>query len=141
MSSRAEILSLINRYSLALDSGDLDGFLDLFADAVWTFDEGEPNRGREELFKNVVSRVIIYDDGTPRTRHLSTNIELEIDEDAGRAKCQRYVMVYQQTDGFPLQAIYSGRYLDEFTRQDGSWQYSSCTIRDPFFGDVSRHIR
>lgn len=115
--------------------------MDLFADAVWTFGQGEPNRGRQELFDNVVSRVILYDDGTPRTRHTSTNIDIEVDESTGRATCQRYVVVFQQTDGLPLQAIYSGHYHDKFVRRNGVWRFASCTIGKPLFGDLTRHLR
>ena len=141
MTTRDEILKLINSYSFTLDSGDLDGFLDLFAHGEWTFDRGRPNRGRQELFDNVVSRVILYEDGTPRTRHVSTNVDMEIDESAGRATCQRYVTVFQQTDEFPLQVIYSGHYHDGFVRRNGAWHFSSCTIRNPLFGDLSHHLR
>ena len=141
MAAKDEILKLINRYSFTLDSGDLEGFLDLFADGEWTFEQGKPNRGRQELFDNVVSRVILYDDGTPRTRHTSTNIDIEIDEEAGKAACRRYVVVFQQTDRLPLQAIYSGYYHDEFVRRNGVWRFASCTIRNPLYGDLSHHLR
>ena len=141
MTTRVAILKLINSYSFTLDSGDLDGFLDLFAHGEWTFDQGRPNRGRQELFDNVVSRVILYQDGTPRTRHVSTNVDIEIDEQTGRATCQRYVTVFQQTDELPLQVIYSGHYHDEFIRRNGAWHFSSCTIRNPLFGDLSHHLR
>ncbi|EEA94576.1 dioxygenase beta subunit [Pseudovibrio sp. JE062] len=72
---------------------------------------------------------------------MTTNLDIRVDEEAGRAECQRYVVVVQQADDFPLQVIYSGEYFDEFIRQqNGDWRYSKLTISKPFFGDLSRHL-
>ena len=49
--------------------------------------------------------VIVYPDGTPRTKHVVTNPIIEVDDDAGTATCRSYYTVLQQTDGFPLQLI------------------------------------
>ncbi|MES0884428.1 nuclear transport factor 2 family protein [Roseibium sp. SCP14] len=142
MNAKDQILKLINQYSFTLDSGDLDGFADLFKDGEWIFEGSEPNRGRQELYDNVLTLVILYEDGTPRTRHATTNVNIEVDEEAGTATSQRYVIVVQQTDKLPLQVIYSGQYFDEFARrEDGSWYYTRLTIRNPLFGDLSHHLR
>lgn len=142
MTNRDEINSLINEYSFTLDSGDLEGFLDLFENGQWVFNNSKPCLGREELWQNVVSRVIIYDDGTPRTRHVSSNIEITISEDELTATSQRYVVVYQQTDELPLQVIYSGHYFDEFVKDAvGGWRFSKCTVRGPLTGNLSYHMR
>ncbi|WP_461534913.1 nuclear transport factor 2 family protein [Spongorhabdus nitratireducens] len=141
MDSYQAVLDLVNRYSFTLDSGDLQGFTDLFAKAEWVFDGGEPAHGSQELFDRVVFRVILYPDGTPRTRHSSTNVNIVVDEQAGTATCERYVVVYQQTDVLPLQLIYSGHYFDEFARKDNQWHFTRCEIRHPFYGDISHHLR
>ena len=141
MSDKEKILSLINRYSHAIDSGDIDGFASMFDNGEWYVEGTPPNRGSKELINNVLSNVIIYSDGTPRTRHVNANIELTIDEAAGTAKGQRYVTVIQQTDDLPLQTIFSGHYHDEFSRDSGQWRFTSTVIRQPFVGDMSHHIR
>lgn len=77
-------------------------------------------RGRDALEKLARDTLRVYDDGTPRTRHVTTNIIIEIDEEAGTASSRSYFTVFQALPGFMLQAIASGRYLDYFGRQDGT---------------------
>ena len=89
----------------------------------------------------MLGNVIIYDDGTPKTRHVTANISLDIDEDAGTARGQRYVTVLQQTDELPLQTIFSGHYFDEFVKEDGRWRFAKTLVRHPLVGDMSRHLR
>ena len=141
MSAKDQIMSLLNRYSHTVDSGDLDGFVDLFSRGEWYVEGTKPNRGAEEIFDNVISKIIIYEDGTPRTRHVNSNVELTIDEGAGAASGQRYVTVLQQTDSLPLQAIFSGHYFDEFVNDNGSWRFAKTVVHSPFVGDMSQHLK
>jgi len=141
MSDREQILGLLNRYSYTVDSGDLDGFVALYEKAEMYVEGTPPKRGSKEIFDNVVSNVILHEDGTPRTRHISSNIELSIDEVAGTAKGQRYLTVIQQTETLPLQVIFSGHYHDEFVRENGSWRFSRTVVTNPFVGDTSQHLR
>ena len=85
--------------------------------------------------------VILYEDGTPRTRHVTSNVLLQIDETAGTATGQCYVTVLQHTDELPLQVVFSGHYFDEFERVDGTWRFKSRRIRRPLLGDLSQHLR
>ncbi len=141
MSDKDEIMSLLNQYSHTVDSGDIDGFVALFEKGEWYVVGSTPNRGSKEVFDNVLSKVIIYEDGTPRTRHLNANIELSIDEKGGTAKGQRYVTVLQQTDSLPLQPIFSGHYHDEFVKENGNWRFSKTVVHQPFVGDMSQHLK
>jgi 3-phenylpropionate/cinnamic acid dioxygenase small subunit len=141
MSDKDEIMSLLNRYSHTVDSGDIEGFVALFEKGEWYVEGLTPNRGSNEVFENVLSKVIIYDDGTPRTRHVNANIELSIDEKSGTAKGQRYVTVLQQTDSLPLQAIFSGHYYDEFVKENGEWRFAKTVVHQPFVGDMSQHLK
>ena len=75
MSNREEILSL-NNYSSTVDTADLEDFAKFFENGDWYIEGSPPNNGSEEIQVNVISQMIIYEDGTPRTRHLNTNIEL-----------------------------------------------------------------
>jgi len=141
MSDKDEIMSLLNRYSHTVDGGDIEGFVALFEKGEWYVEGSTPNRGSKEVFENVLSKVIIYEDGTPRTRHVNANIELSIDEKSGTAKGQRYVTVLQQTDSLPLQAIFSGHYYDEFVKENGEWRFAKTVIHQPFVGDMSQHLK
>lgn len=113
-----------------------------FARGEWVFDDGAPLIGRGEVRNKLLSRMVQFSDSTPRTGYLSTNEDLQIDEDIGTAQCRRYVTAIQQTETLPLQVIYSGEYLAEFARDDNeAWYYVRLSISRPFYGDLGQHIR
>ena len=140
MSSRDEILHLMNMYGFTIDTGDLDGFAGLFEHGEWGMDGAEPFRGKRE-FLEALDNVIIYENGTPRTKHVTANVELEIDDQSEKAKSQCYVTVFQQTDTFPLQAIFSGHYFDDFERMNGMWCFKRRHIKYQLVGDMSAHLK
>ena len=139
MDSRTDITRLINQYGFTIDTGDLQGFAMLFENAEWTVEGTEPRIGSQQVL-DALSTVRIYDDGTPRTKHIVSNLDLDIDEENDTANGQCYVTVYQQTEDFPLQAIFCGHYFDRFERVDGRWQYSQRIIRHMMVGDLSAHL-
>ena len=140
MTSREEILHLMNAYGFTIDTGDLDGFAGLFEHSEWGVEGTELFVGKQQVLE-ALSNVRIYEDGTPRTKHVTTNVDLMIDEESGTAKSQCYVTVFQQTDDLPLQAIFSGHYFDEFERGDGTWRFKRRYIRYNLVGDLSAHLK
>ncbi len=140
VSARDNILALMHRYSFLVDRGDLVGFAGLFESAEWGA-EGDTLLTGYEMLEMLKREVIIYPDGTPRTRHVVTNIELDVDEERGTAQGQSYITLFQQTDDFPLQVIFSGEYHDEFVRENDVWRFDKRIIKGPMFGDQSRHMR
>jgi len=141
MSSRDELLHLINQYSFTIDSGDLEGFASLFEHGVWCIEGMHTFTGKQEVLDYLSSSVIIYDDGTPRTRHLTTNVDLTIDEESKKANSQCYVTVMQQTETLPLQPIFTGHYFDQFECVDEKWRYVNRTVSSPLMGDLAGHVR
>lgn len=81
-----------------------------------------------------------YDDGTPHTKHVTTNLVIDADEDAGTATARSYFTVFQQVDDFPLQAVIAGRYHDTFAKVDGEWRLTERVYLCDLFGDLSRHL-
>ena len=140
MSAREEILHLMNSYGFTIDTGDLDGFASLFAHGEWTMEGAKPNSGKQEMLA-LLSNVKIYEDGTPKTKHVTSNVDLTINEAAGTASSECYVTVFQQTEDFPLQAIFSGHYFDNFERVNGSWRFAKRLIRHSLVGDMSAHLK
>jgi len=140
MSAEHEINTLLNEYAYRVDTGDLEGFLELFENGEWSVEGSTVSHGRNELFNNVISNIILYEDGTPKTRHVTANVSLDVDEAAGRAKGQRYVTVLQQTDRLPLQTIFSGHYFDDFVKENGRWRFEKTVVRNPLVGDMSAHL-
>jgi 3-phenylpropionate/cinnamic acid dioxygenase small subunit len=80
----------------------------------------------------------VYPDGTPRTKHVITNIDIRLAGDTATSRCA--VTVFQQTEVLPLQPIASGHYVDRFQRVDGVWRFSERELRNFLYGDRSQHI-
>jgi 3-phenylpropionate/cinnamic acid dioxygenase small subunit len=134
------IENLIAAYAELVDDGDFAGLGGLLADAAF-IGSGLPVSGREAIEKMFSGTLIVYADGTPRTRHVTTNIAIEADEEAGTAVSRSYFTVLQALPGLPLQPIAAGRYHDRFERRDGHWRFTERRVRVDLTGDVSRHLR
>lgn len=140
MGDVAEITALVNRYAELLDGGDIDGVVELFADADWrSHGTGEVRRGREQI-KSVYDRVILYD-GTPKTRHLMTNLTIDVVDGASEATGRCCFTVLQGIDaGAPIQTILAGRYHDKYRRGRDGWQFAERLFIIDLLGDQSRHF-
>ncbi|MGY6020001.1 nuclear transport factor 2 family protein [Streptomyces spinosirectus] len=134
------VTNLIATYAELVDTGDFAGVGALFADAVF-IGSGAPLEGGEAVERMLRDTVILYEDGTPRTHHVTTNIAVEVDEATGTAAARSYVTVFQALPGLPLQSIAAGRYNDRFARHDGRWRFTERRVRIHLAGDLSRHLR
>ena len=135
------IRNLLGRYCERMDAGDWNGLAELFADAVlMDFDGHEAARGREGALRLYRDGTLTYD-GSPRTRHLTTNSVIEVNEEAGTAEARSSFVVFQATDALALQPIAAGRYRDRFVRRNGTWQFSERAFALDQVGDVSQHLR
>jgi hypothetical protein len=141
MSDDAEaIRHLIFRYAELLDEGDLDGVASLFEHSTYR-SPGRPGalRGSEQI-RRVYDPVIIYDNGTPGTKHVITNVSVVCDG-SPVASSRSYFTVMQAVPGLPLQPIICGRYHDEFEKVDGDWRFTDRMIIPDLIGDLSHHMR
>ena len=80
----------------------------------------------------------LYEDGTPRTKHVLTNVDIQVDGAQATARC--YVTVFQQTEVLPLQPIASGCYSDRLERVDGKWRFADRLLSSFLLGDRSQHV-
>jgi hypothetical protein len=71
---------------------------------------------------------------------MTTNLILEIDEEAGTAAARSYWTVFQAVEGLALQPILAGRYHDRFERDGQAWRFSERRYLIDLVGDVSRHM-
>jgi 3-phenylpropionate/cinnamic acid dioxygenase small subunit len=143
-SARA-IENLLYTYAERIDAGDFDGVAALFEHAtVHGVPDGPPEtrfRGSEAVARLYAATTRRYeDDGTPKSKHLTTNPIIEVDEEAGTATCRSCYCVLQATPDLPLQPIVTGRYHDTFQRRDGTWWFATRTIFIDQTGDLSRHL-
>jgi 3-phenylpropionate/cinnamic acid dioxygenase small subunit len=139
-SSYWAIQNLIATYAELVDDGDFAAVAMLLADASFTGGAGSVS-GRDAIEKMLRDSLIVYDDGTPRTKHITTNVAIEIDEDAGTAVSRSYFTVLQALPDLTLRPIVSGRYQDRFARRDGRWCFVERHVRTDLVGDLSRHLR
>jgi 3-phenylpropionate/cinnamic acid dioxygenase small subunit len=133
------IRTLVHEYAERLDAGDLDGVAALFEHATWRAPaRAEPLRGAAEV-RGGYDGVIIYEDGTPGTKHVISNVTVQVDGSAATARS--YFTVLQARPDLPLQPIIAGRYEDRFERVDGQWRFADRLIVPDLIGDLSRHLR
>jgi 3-phenylpropionate/cinnamic acid dioxygenase small subunit len=139
--SHHAITSLMYRYTEYIDAADFDAIGQLFADAVMT-NEGVSGEiaGGDAIKQLYTSTNRVHDDGTLRTRHLTANVVVDIDESADTATARSSFVVFQQTATLPLQPIVTGRYRDRFSRVDGSWRFAQRHIVVDHVGDVREHL-
>lgn len=133
--------NLLARYAELVDAGDFAGLGEMFAEATFGGEGDAAVHGRDPVEQVFRAMVRVYDDGTPRTKHVTTNIHLEVDEEAGTAEARSYVVVFQALPELPLQPIVAGRYRDRFVRRGATWQFAERRFTTDLVGDVSRHLR
>jgi 3-phenylpropionate/cinnamic acid dioxygenase small subunit len=139
-SSYRAIENLIAAYAELVDDGDFAGVGVLLADATFIGGAGAVS-GRDAIENMLRGSLIVHDDGTTRTKHVTTNVAIEVDEEAGTAVSRSYFTALQALPNLPLQPIVSGRYHDRFERSNGQWRFIERRVRTDLVGDVSRHLR
>ena len=133
------IPNLLYTYADMMDAGDFLSAARLFRHGHIVAG-GHTIAGDEAIAALWRDHVRLYPDGTPRTRHITTNPIIEMSEDGQSATCRSQYIVLQQTDDFPLQPIITGRYRDSFARIDGKWCFiERIYAQIDLVGDTSAH--
>jgi 3-phenylpropionate/cinnamic acid dioxygenase small subunit len=138
-SDRDRIENLLAHYCELYDDGDFAGYAALFAGAR-VVGPTATLTGADEVQAYHEENCLLYD-GSPRTRHVTTNVHIEVDEAARTARARSYVTVLQATDDFPLQAIFVGAYRDQLAEIDGEWRFVEREAVPFLVGDLSRHAK
>jgi 3-phenylpropionate/cinnamic acid dioxygenase small subunit len=138
-SARA-IENLVYAYAEAIDAGDLQAVGELFRHGVLHPAPGLELTGVDEVRKLYEGTTRLYEDGTPKSHHVTTNVAVEVDEASGAGTARSYYTVFQQTDALPLQPIIAGRYEDTFHRVEGEWWFASRRMFVTLKGDLSQHL-
>ncbi len=139
----AAIADLVHRYAELVDLGDFAGVGELFAHATYraALPGGEiiTQTGAGEVTRAMATLVTTYD-GVPATKHVTTNLIIDVDDGDGTATGRSYFTVFQAPPGGPLRPIIAGRYHDSFERSDRGWRFRDRLIHSDLFGDLSRHL-
>ncbi len=137
MSDESNIAGLLFEYARRIDAGDFEGVAELFREGRIVTDFGEAV-GYQAVLEMYQSSTRLYPDGTPRTRHLTTNLDIRLADDV--AHCNSCFTVMQSLEDFPLQAIISGRYRDTLVRDARGWRFEQRRMLPDMLGDLSRHL-
>jgi hypothetical protein len=128
-------------YAELIDAGDFDGVGRLFAEATIADASGNAiATGPDEVAKLYRTTTRRFADGTPKTKHLTTNAIVDVSPDGREAAVRSYFVVLQQVDDGPLQPIAAGRYHDRVALVDGRWRFRERRMLPEMFGDVSNHL-
>jgi hypothetical protein len=142
--SAREIENLLYIYAEKIDSGDLPGVASLFEyGRIKPAEDATADasvEGSERILEMYRAATRLHEDGTPRTKHLTTNAIIEVDEEAGAGSSRSYFTVLQQTDALPLQPIISGRYHDTFQRIEGRWYFDTRIMLIDLVGELKHHL-
>ena len=136
-----QIENLIYTYAELIDAGRLEDVAELFRHGeIAAPGAGEDvTAGYDAVLAMYRDAARIYaDTGTPKTRHLTSNIILETDGD--QATARSCFTVFQATEELPLQPIILGRYHDGFERVDGNWRFRRREMYVDLIGDCSAHL-
>jgi hypothetical protein len=134
------ICALIGAYATLLDAGDLDGVARLFEHGTFRSALGGPARSGAQEVRAMYDPVVLYDDGTPRTKHVLGNIEITCAASRSTATSWCTFSVLQAAPAAPLAIVLAGRYEDRFECTGDVWHFAERVVHPDLLGDLSLHM-
>ncbi|HEX4217675.1 MAG TPA: nuclear transport factor 2 family protein [Acidimicrobiales bacterium] len=126
MANSDEIAALVHSYALLLDGGDTEAVVALFEHATL---RSEPNgsllRGSDEI-RPIYER--LKGEGAPRTKHLLTNLTIDVGAEATTATSHCYWTVLREVPTGGIDVMLSGHYVDTFEKVEGRWRFADRLI-------------
>jgi ketosteroid isomerase-like protein len=136
------VTQLIYTYAERIDAGDFACVAELFEHATLSFEGfGDEVRGREAIEKLYVRSTRRYEDGTPRTKHVMTNVLVDVGKDGTSAASRSYFTVLQAVPGeLTLQPVIAGRYHHSYRVVEGQWRVETMHVMIDLVGDLGHHM-
>lgn len=149
--ARTAIANIMFTYAERIDAGDFAGLAELFSRARMIGPDGSvQGEGKDEIQAIYDRSTKLYEDGTPMTQHVTTNLIFEFAPDGRSADVRSRFTVMQQLPDFPLQCIITGYYEDKFAFSEpgkdragtvGGWHFVERRMKPKLMGDLSRHLK
>jgi 3-phenylpropionate/cinnamic acid dioxygenase small subunit len=140
VADRDDITALVHHYGELLDAGDIDGVVALFSRATWRSAATGAVLSTPEEIRGVYENIAMHD-GSPRTRHLMTNVVIEMDDGADVAAGRSTYTVLQSVGaGDPIEIVVVGRYEDRYARGPDGWHLTDRLFLVDLQADTSRHF-
>lgn len=133
LDDRDEITRLNHRYTRLIDTGRLEEFAELFAHGTW-----RDCTGAAAVLDWLRTNVRLYA-GTPRTNHLISALDIEIDGDTATG-LSTITVYFQHPDATQISVITVNDYFDEYRRIDDRWQFASRRVSRRLEGDMTEHV-
>ena len=135
--SEQAIRRLMFHYSELQDAADFDAVAELFSHGIFQRGDGKSFLGPEVSAHRKRSNIL--HDGKLATKHVTTNIRIDVDEENNSASAESYYTVFQGTDTLALEPIVAGRYHDHFERVDGEWRFLYRRSHVDLVGRIETH--
>ena len=136
------IRNLLGQYCERIDAGDFAGVGELFAHGGLAAGEGAspPFASGAAAVAAFYAAGTRLHDGSPCTKHVVADTVIAEPDPAGIVVARSSYVVFQAVDGFALQAIIAGRYVDRFAQDGaGSWHFAERRFLVDLVGDLSHH--
>lgn len=141
------IRNLLARYCDLVDGGDWPGVGALFTRGRLADEHGVELAAGAEAVAAFYARGTRLHDGSPRTKHLVTNVALDAPAGDGTVTARSSYLVLQAVDGLALQPIITGHYVDRFAPDAATagsaagWHFVERRFAVDLVGDLSHHLR
>ena len=135
------ITKVVVSYVELLDRGDLEGLANVFARAtVRVHGSADELRGAK-AYKEFIEQGVQFYDGVPSTKHLVSNLIVEVDDERRTATARSYYTAFQTHPELPLQPILAGRFHDRLERDGDDWHIVDREIYADLIGDLRFHVK
>lgn len=126
---RLDVADLLASYSRCLDTGDVDGYVNLFAPDGVLDGQAGPRSGRAAIRRVAEAMAAAAQEPGPTRGQRHFAAQPVIDGDGQRCQARSYfLLVRQSTSGEPvIRAM--GEYVDECVRYEGRWVFARRDIR------------
>jgi len=144
LEAHRQIEQKIYRMGYALENGDFELVGELLRHATFGADRlGRKIMKGSQAIRDQYTRTNITYPGQGRaTREMYTNVQIEIDLDAGTARSKTAYTVAQQIPGTGarFELLVAGRYEDEWAVIEGEWEWTDRFIVVQFKNDLDGHM-
>jgi 3-phenylpropionate/cinnamic acid dioxygenase small subunit len=131
MSDWEQISSLVHSYARLLDSGDASAVSALFEHSTWrSLPRGSSLRGSDQV--RPIYETLMAQEGQRFTKHLITNLSIEVASGSKVASSHCYWTVLQALSGQGITVKLSGQYTDTFEKASDKWRFTDRLITTDF---------
>lgn len=123
-----EITNLVYRVAEHLDQREPEAAAELFRQAQVRLTKDAAPLNHEQLLSVWRQQFAPQAPDVPITHHRISNPIVEIDRAQGTARCRSSYLLLEHSPNQPLKTIASGRYQDEFVRENQQWRFASRVL-------------